>query len=522
MQLGKLFQVLPQKEGLAVGDLEAKVKNVVYDSRQVKKGSVFVAVPGFHTDGHEYVGGAAKKGAIAVVGSDREKLSQFVTTPEYSGQMVVLVEDTRVALSQLAAAFYHNPARKLGVIGVTGTDGKTTTTFLICGMLDYAQVANGLIGTVDYKIGEKRWSHGVHQTTPESPQVQALLNQMVEAKVEYAVLESTSHALALHRVDNCAYDIAVLTNLTRDHLEFHGSIEKYRSAKGLLFEALSVEPTKAFIKFPKTAIINQDDPSAPFFISRTLEKALANSRDVRVMTYAVNSSADVVARNVVNEVSGLHFTAITPQGQLELNLKLAGDFNVYNSLAAICVGLTLGLELDTIKAGLESVSGVPGRMETISLGQKFAVIVDFAHTPDSLTKALKTLRPITSGQLLVVFGAAGERDTTKRPLMGEIAAKLADFAILTNEDPRQEDPKQILDEIATGMVKEGWQEGANFLKILDRRQAIEAVLDRAKAGDTVLLAGKGHEQSIIVGTKETPWDEREQARKALHKLLENK
>lgn len=519
MQLAKLLNALPKKEILAAGNLEAEVSSLVYDSRKVKAGSLFVAVPGQHTDGHKYLASTAKKNAVVIVGSDAEKLQEFLASEDYKNQTVVRVEDSQAALGKLAAAFYDYPAQKMGVIGVTGTDGKTTTTFLITEMLEQAQINNGLIGTVDHKIGAKRWSHGVHQTTPEAPEIQELLQQMVDAKVEYAILESTSHGLALHRLEDCAFDIAVLTNLTRDHLDFHGTLENYRNAKAILFEQLSKGSIKPFIKFPKTAIINQDDINAPFFVARTLEHAVANGRDVDIMTYAVNSSADVTAKNIKSSASGLEFTAVSPQGDIDLVLKLPGEFNVYNSLAAVCVGLTLGLDLETIKRGLESVKGVSGRMETIEEGQDFAVIVDFAHTPDSLTKVLKVLRPLTSGKLIAVFGAAGERDTTKRPLMGEAAASLADFAIFTNEDPREEDANRILDEIAAGAEKAGWRENENFLKIADRRQALEAAFQRAVAGDTVLLAGKGHEQSIIIGTTETPWDEREQARQALQELL---
>ncbi len=518
MKLTELLKALSVKEIVAAGDLEAEVKAVVYDSRHARKNSLFVAIPGQHTDGHKHIEGAVKHGAVAVVGSNSEKLDEFVASSHYENQTVVRVENERIALAQLAAALYDYPARELGVIGITGTDGKTTTSFLICGMLDVANLPNGLIGTVDYKIGPKRWPHGEHQTTPEAPEIQDLLRQMVKARVQYAVLESTSHGLALHRVDNCAYDIAVFTNLTRDHLEFHGTLAGYRQAKGLLFEALSQESPKPFITFPKTAIVNQDDPNAPFFVSRTLEAAVVNNQAIRVMTYAVNSTADVTAHAIHSTATGLHYTARTPRGDFELDLKLPGDFNVYNSLAAICVGLTLGLDLELIRQGLESVAGVPGRMETIQAGQDFAVIVDFAHTPDALTKVLRVLRPLTKGKLITVFGAAGERDTTKRPLMGEAAAMFSDFAIFTNEDPRQENAAQILDEIAAGAERLDWHEGANFLKIVDRRTAIEAAFARAEAGDTVLLAGKGHEQSIIIGTNATPWDEREQARQALEKL----
>ena len=265
MKLTELLKALPAKEIVAAGDLETEIKAVVYDSRHARKNSLFVAIPGLHTDGHKHIEGAVKHGAVAMVGSNSEKLKEFVASAHYENQTIVRVENERIALAGLAAALYEYPARELGVIGITGTDGKTTTSFLICGMLDIANLSNGLIGTVDYKIGSKRWPHGEHQTTPEAPEIQDLLRQMVKAKVEYAVLESTSHGLALHRVDNCAYDIAVFTNLTRDHLEFHGTLAGYRQAKGILFEALSQESPKPFIKLPQNRHYQPGRPQRALF-----------------------------------------------------------------------------------------------------------------------------------------------------------------------------------------------------------------------------------------------------------------
>lgn len=521
MELEKLLQALPQKEILASGKAVTEINSVVYSSREVTPGVLFVAVVGFHTDGHKYIADAAQRGASAVVGSNREKLAEFVNSPEYNGVAVIWVEDERAALNHLAAAFYDYPACKLGVLGVTGTKGKTTTSFLISQMLEAGDLSSGLIGTVDFKVGKRRWANDTRQTTPEAPQVQELLAEMAQEKVDFAVIESSSHGLALRKLLDCAYDVAVFTNITHEHLDFHGTFEQYRHDKGLLFEYLSEEPPKPFLKFPKTAILNVDDPNAGYFKEVALQKASERGRSVVTMTYAIDHPADVTAHNIESDARRLRYTVRTPQGEVALDLSLPGRFNVYNSLAAVCAGLTVGLSLEEIKRGLESVTGVPGRMETITVSpdQPFSVIVDYAHNPDSLEQVLKVLRPLTPGRLVVLFGSAGERDVAKRPMQGEVAARLADFAIFTNEDPRLEDENVIIDEIAAGVERLGWQEGHDFLKIADRRAAIEEAFRLAKPGDTLLLAGKGHEQCIIVGTEKVPWDERDEARAALQKLL---
>jgi UDP-N-acetylmuramoyl-L-alanyl-D-glutamate--2,6-diaminopimelate ligase len=515
LELEQLLGALSQPELLAAGQTGTEIKAIYYSSNEVQPDALFVAVVGFHTDGHRFISDAAQRGAVAIVGSNREKLEEFVRSPAYNGAAVVWVTDERAALNHLAAAFYGYPARKLGVIGVTGTKGKTTTSFLISQMLEVGNYSTGLIGTVDFKVGKRRWANATRQTTPEAPQVQELLSEMVAEKVEFAVIESSSHGLALRKLLDCAYDVAILTNLTHEHLEFHGTFEQYRQDKGLLFEYLSEEAPKPFLKFPKTAIINEDDPQAAYFKEVALQKAIA------VLTFAIERPADVMAHSIESDARRLHYIARTPLGEVALNLHLPGRFNVYNSLAALCTGLVLGLSLDEIKRGLESVTGVPGRMETIivSEDQPFSVIVDYAHNPDSLEQVLKVLRPLTPGKLVALFGSAGERDVAKRPMQGEVAARLADFAIFTNEDPRLEDENTIIDEIAAGAERLGWRDGYEFLKIADRRAAIEAAFAQAKPGDTILLAGKGHEQCIIMGNTKMPWDDREEARIALSRLF---
>ncbi|HEX2910368.1 MAG TPA: UDP-N-acetylmuramoyl-L-alanyl-D-glutamate--2,6-diaminopimelate ligase [Chloroflexia bacterium] len=518
MNFGELSEVLTQKEVLAKGNLETAVSGIVYSSREAQPGAVFVAVVGFHTDGHRFLGDAAQHGAQALVGSDRAQLAAFINSPQYSGQTVVLVPDERTALTHLAAAFYGFPARKIGVVGVTGTKGKTTTTFLISEVLEAGPYSTGLIGTVDFKVGPRRWSNQTRQTTPEAVEVQQLMAEMAAAKVDYCVLESSSHGLALRKLLDCAYDVAVLTNITHEHLDFHETFENYREAKGLLFEALADEPPKPFLRFPKTAIINADDPNAQYFRERAETATRAKGYELRVLTFSIENPADIRAVDIVSDNRNLEYTAVTPLGEVRLRLNLPGRFNVYNSLAALTVGLSQGLTLEEIKRGLEGVKGVSGRMEKVDEGQPFSVIVDYAHNPDSIEQVLRTLRPITPGRLITVFGSAGERDVAKRPLQGAIAARLADFAVFTNEDPRLEDENVIIDQIGAGAEAEGWREGVNFLKIADRRAAIEAAVRVARAGDTVLLAGKGHESCIIVGTEKVPWDEREEARRALQQL----
>jgi UDP-N-acetylmuramoyl-L-alanyl-D-glutamate--2,6-diaminopimelate ligase len=330
--------------------------------------------------------------------------------------------------------------------------------------------------------------------------------------VPYAVLESTSHALALRKLLDCEYDVAILTNITHDHIDFHGSFEQYREDKARLFGYLKNSTPKPFLPYPKTAIVNADDPNAEFFLNKA-------GSAVRQLRYGIKNLADITATEIVATASRLEYNLNTPQGAIRLNLRLPGEFNVYNSMAAAAAGLSQGLTLEEIKTGLESVAGVPGRMEIIEEGQSFSVVVDYCHTPDSMTKVLKILRPLTKGRLLVVFGSAGERDIAKRPMQGEVAARLADFAVFSNEDPRLEDENKILDEIAAGAERLGWREHEQFLKIADRRAAIEAVVARAQPGDTILLAGKGHEQCIIIGTDKTPWDERDEARRALRNML---
>jgi len=506
LKLRELLAAQPENRLVRDGD-DPEIAAIRYDSRLVRPHDLFVAVNGFHTNGHRYVRQAVERGAVAVVVQEGELLADPGQWSDESHRLpVVAVPDSRRALGRLAAAFYGYPSRKLRVVGVTGTDGKTTTTFLINTLLEHAGYRTGLLGTVQFKVDQRSWANESRQTTPEAPEVQAMLAEMVNAGVDYAIVESTSHALALDRVTDCDYDVAVLTNVTSDHLDFHGTRDQYLQAKARLFQSLSTATDKGV---PKVGILNADDPAAAFF---------RQVSPPNVITYGLTAEADIFARELRLAGSGTTGEICTPLGAVDFHLRMPGLFNVYNALAAAAVGISQGVGLDQIGAALQSAAGVPGRMESIDCGQPFAVIVDYAHTADSLQKVLEVVRPLATGRVLVVFGCAGERDKSKRPKMGRVAGELADFLFLTNEDPRLEDAQTIIEEIATGARAAGRREGIDYLKIEDRREAIRIAFERARAGDLVLLAGKGHESSIIVGTEKMPWDDRQAAREALLEL----
>jgi len=482
----KLSELL---EGVAVVDrppIELEISGLCYDSRRLTPGDCFVAIPGTRTDGHRFVEAALRDGAAAALVEHRVGTAW----PQ------VVVEDTRRALALAAANFYRHPSRDLILVGVTGTDGKTTTAILIHQMLLSAGHRAGAMNTVDLRFGSTVDLNDSRQTTLEALEIQAQLARMRDAGLRYCVIETSSHGLALDRVLGCHYDVAVYTNISHEHIDFHHSFEAYMEAKTRLIDLTAASVDKGVVK---TAVLNRDDPSYPHLVRRPIARRL---------TYGVELDSDLKATRLEARPAGVHLEASTPLGPMTLTLQLPGRWNAYNALAAAGAGIALGLSRDDITRGLESVKGVSGRMERVDLGQPYAVVIDYAHTPQSLEKVLRELRPVTTGKLIAVFGSAGERDRQKRPWMGEIAARLADYAIFTNEDPRQEDARLILDEIASGACEVGWREGANFACIEDRSQAIAHAVARARAGDTVLLAGKGHERSIYIGTSPQPWDER--------------
>ena len=493
--------------GSALGQIS--VRGVAYDSRRVGRGSLFVAVPGAHVDGHDFVAAAAAAGAAAAI---VERPVPETDLPQ------VVVGRSQLALATAACWWYGDPSHELGVVGITGTDGKTTTSFLAVAALEAAGLRTGLVGTVETKIGPTRETGEEHVTTPEAPDLQAALRAMVVAGNTAAVVETTSHGLALERVGGIAYDAAILTNLTHEHLEFHGTWEAYRDAKLSLFERLAEgprNPRKRRPAWPKVAIVNADDASAGLFVGAAQEAR------ARVLTYGTDPSADVRANRVEEDARHIRTEYAAPSGAGRLRLRLAGRFNVHNALAVVALGEALGLDPAAIRSGLESVEGVPGRMERIDAGQPFGVVVDYAHSPASLEKVLEILAPVAAargGGLIAVFGSAGERDTAKRPVMGGIAGDRCRLVVVTDEDPRGEDRDAINEEIAAGAESAGRRRGSDLLVIADRRAAIAAAFERARPGDIVLLAGKGHERSIIGPDGPTPWDEGAVAREELAAL----
>ncbi len=477
-------------------DTSVAIKGVTYDSRKVEEGWLFVAVPGVHTDGRRFIIDAAKRGAVVALG---EPLAEQLPIP------YIEVSDVRTALADLACAFYSYPAQQLCTIGVTGTDGKTTTSNLITTIFETAELRTGLMTTANFKMLGQEWENTTRQSTLEAIEIQQLLREMVDAGVTHAIIEATSHGLALQRVHGCAFDVGVVTNITQEHLDFHKTLDAYRRAKARLFEMLDPSRNKGIGSHP-VAILNRDDTSYDI---------LKPYCHVPILDYGLDTPASVRAVDVQLHAHSTRFRVLLPDAEQIIETQLVGRFNVSNCLAAIATAYSQGVSLEVIARGLASVKGVTGRMESISEGQPFAVIVDYAHTADSLAKVLTTLRPLTTGKLMVVFGSAGERDVQKRPIMGRIAAQMTDFFVITDEDPREEDREKILREIAVGAEAMGKRQGKDFLCIADRTEAIRVALAHAHAGDTLVLAGKGHEQSIIVGREKIPWDDRKVARDLL-------
>lgn len=461
------YEVVRGNDNLDIGEIQ-------YDSREIKKGDVFVCIRGYVTDGHKYIGSACENGASAVVLSEDVK--------PVPGCTVIRVKDTRKALALMASNYYGNPSEKLKVIGVTGTNGKTTSTFMVKSILEAAGFKVGLIGTISNFIGDKKIPS--HRTTPESLELQKLLARMVEESVDYCVMEASSHSLYLDRTYGIKFCQAIFTNLTRDHLDFHKTFENYYRAKLILFQnALN-------------SIVNIDD--------RYGERICKDAPETKV-TYAIDKKADVQGSSLNVHSRGIAFT-ITYGGDKEsINLNIPGKYNAMNALGSAAACLCEGVDLHTVKKGLEQMESVPGRCEVVTkpynLG--YEVIVDFAHTPDGLKNILKTIREFTKGKLICVFGCGGDRDNTKRPVMGKIGTELSDFAFITSDNPRTEDPMSIIREILTGVEKH------NYTVIGNRREAIKAAMKMAKRGDVVVVAGKGHETYQILKDKTIHFDERE-------------
>jgi len=477
------------------GDIEITAP-VSESAQTVEPGGVFVARPGLRVDGHDFIEQAMANGAAAIVG---EKALTDLPIP------YAQVQNSEAILGWLAAAYYDFPSRKLTVIGVTGTNGKTTTSTLIHSIL---RPAFGYISTLAADLGDATTDTGLHVTTPSAPQIQAYLARMVENGLRGCIIEMTSHGLAQGRLNGIDIDVAVLTNLTHEHLDYHGSFANYRAAKARMFEMLGTSYRKR--TQPKISIINTDDPNADHFTAIPADQT---------MLYGLSNGAFYRAQNIQHLPDGTHFEfALSDKVVAAYDTALVGDFNVQNCLAAICAASSIGeISISHLREGIAAVKGVPGRMERIDEGQTFTAIVDFAHTPDALEKVLQTARHMLDGggRLIAVFGSAGLRDVEKRRLMAETSAQLADMTVLTAEDPRTESLEDILEMMAEGCRSQGGVEGETFIRVPDRGEAIYQACQMAQTGDIVISCGKGHEQSMCFGTVEHPWDDRDAMRAAL-------
>ncbi len=503
-KLSKLISNFPQT--FAEERAEVTISGIKLDSRHVKPGDVFIALKGENVDGHRFIPEAIRRGAAAVVGTSELK---NLKVP------YLRVNDGRLALAQLATAFYDFPARELTVIGVTGTDGKTTTANLICAILLAAGYQTGMISTVSAQIGNRVLDTGFHVTTPEAPDVQRYLSEMVAAGITHVVLEATSHGLAQQRVTGCEFDLAVVTNITHEHLDYHGDHEAYRSAKGRLFTQLAETYPKKRGNL-RLAVLNKDDNSYEYLIN--LVKGLEPK--LQTISYGLQPGSEVSGEEIELYTWGLRFIARFGETELGIDSRLIGAYNISNCLAAIAAtAIGLGVEGQFVQQGISSVRDIPGRMEVIDLGQDFLAIIDFAHTPNALKRALQTARKLAEGRVIVVFGSAGLRDRAKRRMMAEVSAQLADLTVLTAEDPRTESLEDILSEMAEGMKSAGGLEGKTFWRVPDRGEAIRYAVNLAKCGDIVISCGKGHEQSMCFGEIEYSWDDRTAMRASLSELL---
>ncbi len=478
------------------------ISGIEIDSRKIKPGNLFIALKGGNYDGHHYIHSAIENGAAAIIG---ENPAIELSVP------YIQVENTRRSISYLASAFFGFPGNQLTVIGVTGTDGKTTTSNLIFHILKHAGFKVGLISTVNAIIGNEILDTGFHVTTPDAHDVQRYLATMVSAGLTHVVLETTSHGLSQHRVDASQYDIAVVTNVTHEHLDEHGSYENYLAAKGRMFELLSETPAKKQGNL-RLAVLNKDDTKSYAYLSEI-------SKDNQV-SYGLSSEADIYAKNIEYSTKGLKFEINGSNYRVNASSSLVGAYNVSNCLAAFSVAVVgLGISPELAAEGLEKLPSIPGRMEVIDMGQNFTAIVDFAHTPNALRVALQAARQMTTGRVISIFGSAGLRDREKRRMMAETSSELADISILTAEDPRTESLDEILKQMAIGAESRGGKDGETFFCIQDRGEAIRQAVQMAQPGDLVIACGKGHEQSMCFGTTEYLWDDRTAMRAALSQQL---
>ncbi|WP_078380986.1 UDP-N-acetylmuramoyl-L-alanyl-D-glutamate--2,6-diaminopimelate ligase [Sutcliffiella halmapala] len=484
MRLQSLIQYLHRYQVSSA--LDPEITSVVMDSRLAKQGSLFFCIKGYTVDGHRYVAEAIRNGAVAIIA---ERALQ-VSVP------IIVVPDTKKAMAILADIFYNQPTQKLHLIGITGTNGKTTTTHIIESIFQKHQQKTGMIGTIYMKIGNQ--TYPVKNTTPDALTLQESFSQMVEHEVQTVVMEVSSHALHMGRVYGCDFDVAVFTNLTQDHLDYHKTMEEYQFAKSLLFSTLG----NAYnLKKPKFAVLNADDPASHCFSQATA---------AQVITYGIYNSSDIMAKNIVMNGKGTNFDLVYDDKVISIQLKLVGQFSVYNVLAAITSSYVSNIPMETIVSVVEEIKGVPGRFEVIEEARDFTVIVDYAHTPDSLENVLKTTKQLAEHDIFCVVGCGGDRDRSKRPLMSKVAVNYATKAIFTSDNPRTEDPKQIFSDMESGVVNRSYE------IVEDRRKAIFKAVLEAKPGDVVLIAGKGHETYQLIGDEVLEFDDRKIALEAIH------
>ena len=456
------------------GDEEIDVKGIAYDSRQVKEGYAFVCISGFNTDGHKYVKSAIELGAKIIVAEKNVDTANSVC--------VVKVKNTRATLAKMGSNFYGNPSKKMNMVGVTGTNGKTSTTYIIKSVLDTAMHKVGIIGTIENRIGDKVLH--TERTTPESLDLQKLLNDMVVENVDSVVMEVSSHALDLNRVDCCEFDVGVFTNLTQDHLDYHVNMENYKMAKAKLFQ------------ISDKSVINIDDEVGNYMLGVAKGK---------VLTVGIDKKAHIMAKDIKMSYEGIEFDLVYLNESQPIKLNMLGKFSVYNVLVAVGACIFMEIPMDSIIRGIEEIKGIRGRFETIKSPNGFGVVVDYAHTPDGLENVLKTAKEFGTGSIITIFGCGGDRDKTKRPIMGEIAGRLSNHCIITNDNPRSENPEIISKEIEVGIKKTA----CPFEKVLDRREAIFKAVLMAKKGDIVIIAGKGHETYQIFSDKTIHFDDKE-------------
>jgi len=483
MKLSELINGLGKIE--TVGDLSSDIVSIEYDSRRVKPGSLFIAIPGLKFDGNTFIQEAVRRGTAAIVTDKPESKANIPT---------ILVRDTRKAMAVIADRFYDSPQNSLVMIGLTGTNGKTTTAYMIKSIFDTGGVDCGLIGTIEHIVGEETIVSA--NTTPESPEIHSFLSRMIKANQNACVMEVSSHALALSRVYGIRFRAVAFTNISRDHLDFHGDFKNYLDAKSLLFSDLSGD---------STAVINLDDPHAEHIINV--------SRGGKVLTFGFNKNCDIYPVTFELSARGSEVVLSTPSGRMKFTLSISGKFNISNAMAATGIGLVCGFPIDTITRGLETFKSVRGRYEIIDEGQEFTVIIDYAHSPDALERILSSARELTKGRLISVFGCGGDRDKGKRPQMGEISTRIADYTIITSDNPRTENPENIISDIL-----EGVNETARVNTLSDREKGIKEAIRDTGPGDTVVIAGKGHENYQIIGDKKYHFDDAETVRRLIRAM----